>query len=235
MSKRSGPGIVLGFFQIRDSSKASQHTLESCFDQELVPKLLETEGVTGAWLYKAANPAYNKQQILVYKLSDLASIQAKDLQRLAKTSKHSHLNGSVDDHVEFDSRSYSFVQLYEISEHSEDAAPTIMLAMMEPSQGGETDLDAWYHDEHNQQMSEQPGWWRTTRFSLRDQHSNRQEGDKLSFLAIHEFGDDNQLGTEVKALEPMSDWTKKVMSEAKAIDAAIYHKEKEFGNATTTW
>ena len=110
-----------------------------------------------------------------------------------------------------------------------------MLAMMQPAQGGEADLDAWYRDEHNQQMSEQPGWWRTTRYSLLHQQSNDgKESEKLSFLATHEFGEGNQLGTEVKALEPISDWTKKVMSEAKAIDAAIYHKQKEFGTVAVS-
>jgi hypothetical protein len=105
-----------------------------------------------------------------------------------------------------------------------------MLAMMQPGEGGEADLDAWYRNEHNQQMSEQPGWLRTTRFSLLGQHSSGDHtSEELSFLAIHAFDESNQLGTEVKAIEPMSDWTKKVMSEAKAIDAAIYHKQRGFG------
>jgi hypothetical protein len=108
-----------------------------------------------------------------------------------------------------------------------------MLAMMQPAKGGESDLDAWYRDEHNQQMSEQPGWWRTSRFSLLHQFvsgGHRQKSEELSFLAIHEFGNGNQLGTNVEALEPISDWTKKVMSNAKSIDAAIYHKQKVLGN-----
>jgi hypothetical protein len=103
-----------------------------------------------------------------------------------------------------------------------------MLAMMQPRQGGEADLDAWYRDEHNQQMSEEPGWWRTTRYSLLYQvSSSGRESEKLSFLAVHEFGEGNTLGKDVKALEPISDWTKKLMSEAKAIDAAIYHKQRQ--------
>jgi hypothetical protein len=106
-----------------------------------------------------------------------------------------------------------------------------MLALMQPNAGGEADLDAWYREEHNQQMSEQPGWWRTTRFDLLAQHSNGTfQSEKLPFLAVHEFGAGNQLGNIVKPLEPVTDWTKKVMSEAKGIDAAIFHKQKTFGN-----
>jgi len=100
--------------------------------------------------------------------------------------------------------------------------------MMQPRTGGEADLDAWYREEHNQQMSEQPGWWRTTRYSLLSQDSSDGHyGSELSFLAVHEFREGNKLGQDVTALEPISDWTKKVMSEAKAIDAAIYHKQKQ--------
>lgn len=105
--------------------------------------------------------------------------------------------------------------------------------MMQPAAGGEADLDSWYRDEHNQQMSEQPGWKRTVRFSLLFQHSNAgKTSEELSFLAIHEFNKGNELGQDVKALEPISDWTKKVMSEAKAIDAGIYHKVKILGKGS---
>jgi hypothetical protein len=110
-----------------------------------------------------------------------------------------------------------------------------MLAMMQPSQGGEADLDAWYRDEHNEQMSKEPGYWRTLRFSLLHQHSSGdQQSERFSFLAIHDFGKDHKLGTDVSALEPISDWTKKVISEAKAIDAAIYHKQRGFGDSGNT-
>jgi hypothetical protein len=107
-----------------------------------------------------------------------------------------------------------------------------MVATMEPGEDGEADLDAWYRDEHNEQMSKEPGWQRTTRFSLLHQHSSGdQQSEKLSFLAIHEFDERNQLGTDVKALEPISDWTKKVLANAKGIDAAIYHKQRGFEGA----
>lgn len=101
---------------------------------------------------------------------------------------------------------------------------------MEPGEGGEADLDAWYREEHNQQMSEQPGWKRTTRFNLLFQQRNdAKESQRLSFLAIHEFGEGHKIGKDVEPLDPITDWTKKAMSEAKSIEAAVYHKVKSFG------
>lgn len=113
-----------------------------------------------------------------------------------------------------------------------DAATTIIYAAMQPAPGGEADLEAWYIEEHNQQMSEQPGWKRTTRFKLLFQ--TRNDGKPpggLDFLAIHEFGEGNKIGKDVEPLDPMTDWTKKCMSECKAIDAAVFRKAKSFGKA----
>lgn len=103
---------------------------------------------------------------------------------------------------------------------------------MQPTSGGEADLDAWYREEHNDQMSKEPGWKRTSRFSLlyQDRNDGKEPGG-LGFLAIHEFGEGNKIGKDVEPLDPMTDWTKRCMSECKAIDAAVYHKVKSFGKA----
>ena len=74
-------------------------------------------------------------------------------------------------------------------------------------------------------MSEQPGWIQTLRYSHLSQHrSNAQTADALSFVAIHGFGEGHKLGMDVEPLDPITDWTRKCMSEVKAIDAAVYHK-----------
>ncbi|KAL5120543.1 hypothetical protein ACEQ8H_001562 [Pleosporales sp. CAS-2024a] len=217
----SGPGMILSFFKLRESSSLSEKTLEDWFDQEFGPSLMALGVIKSAWLYQAANASYDKQNAILYEVPDLALIQAGKLQEASRISKLGLFQGSVDDHIELDTRLYSFV---------ERAAPVILMAMIQPAPGGEADLDAWYRQEHNEQMSKEPGYWRTTRLSLLHQNSTgKAQSEKLSFLAIHAFGDGNTLGTEVKPLDPITDWTKKVMSEAKGMDVAIYHKRKVFG------
>ena len=101
--------------------------------------------------------------------------------------------------------------------------------MMQPLPGSESELDNWYREEHNQRMSQEPGWKRTTRYRLLFQHSNGfKESEELSFLAIHEFNEENNLGKDLKPLEPVSDRTKKVLSEVKATDAAIFSQVSTF-------
>ena len=102
-------------------------------------------------------------------------------------------------------------------------APTLLVALMQPSPSGAADLDSWYRSEHNEQMSKEPGWLRTCRYELVSSSSDDAEA-RLPFLAVHEFGDREELGDTVRALEPVSEWTMKVMREAVGIDAAIYRR-----------
>jgi hypothetical protein len=103
---------------------------------------------------------------------------------------------------------------------------------MQPAPGGEADLDAWYRDEHNEQMSLEPGYKRTTRWSLlhQNRHDEKPAGG-LDFFAMHEFGEGNKIGKYVLPLDPMTDWTKKCMGECKAIDAAVFELTATYGVA----
>lgn len=79
-------------------------------------------------------------------------------------------------------------------------------------------------------MSLEPGWIRTNRYEMIfNRRNDGKDVDAPSFLAIHEFGEGNNLGKNVEPLTPITDWTKRCMADAKAIDATIYQKVKSFG------
>lgn len=111
-----GPGVILTFVKVFDTSKVSEETLEEWFVQEYAPELLATGVVKGAWPYRAANPEYDKQRLFVYKVSDLAAVHAGRLRGVARTSSKNFFEGDLDDYIEYESRIYSLVQLYETSE-----------------------------------------------------------------------------------------------------------------------
>ena len=48
--------------------------------------------------------------------------------------------------------------------------------------------------------------------------------DAPSFLALHEFDEGNKLGKDVVPLDPLTDWTKRVIDAAQTVDGAVYHK-----------
>lgn len=96
---------------------------------------------------------------------------------------------------------------------------------MTPAAGTEDDFTRWYRDEHFQQMALEPGWLRTRRYKLvRHLGSRELESDPPTFLALHEFGEGNGLGTKVKPLDPVTDWTRAIIQTSRKIDAAIYGK-----------
>ncbi|KAJ4357867.1 uncharacterized protein N0V89_002444 [Didymosphaeria variabile] len=102
---------------------------------------------------------------------------------------------------------------------------------MQPAPGGEKDLDAWYREEHNEQMSKEPGYKRTTRYSPLFQTRNIGKPSGLDFVAFHQFGEGHKIGTEVEPLEPMSNWTKRAMNNCTSIDAAVYRKKPRDGQS----
>ncbi|KAI4629527.1 uncharacterized protein J4E87_003791 [Alternaria ethzedia] len=237
----TGAGVLLAF--LKPTSTGSN---EAQSDDKLA--LLSTAitgnvlGIKTATQYKAANAEYDKQHLFVCETEDLARVNVK---QMLKFLDGEHVGG------EWDVRAYSDVQIFgpgksggmsahytltrdgderrqSLTFNVVEPATTIMVALMQPSPTGAEDLDAWYREEHNQQTSEQPGWLRTCRYSLIEQGSGSSDEDgkkqELSFLAIHEFGEGEQLGDTVKAFEPISEWTMKVMKDAVGIDAAIYRR-----------
>ncbi|KAH7125357.1 hypothetical protein B0J11DRAFT_528234 [Dendryphion nanum] len=229
----SGPGLMQLAFSIPSTSKLSQETFDTWLNEVYLPALIDSGVVLSAWRYRAANLDYPKQHIALLKIGDLAPVQDGAIQKISRTSDKFPTNGPVEEFVDSESKIFALDQLFETERQPEDVAKTIIWAAMEPQPGGEADLDAWYRDEHNQQMSEQPGWKRTTRFKLLYQHrSDGREPEYLSFVAIHEFGEGHHLGKNVEPLDPMTEWTKRCMSAAKGIDAAIYEKTKHFGRKT---
>ena len=79
--------------------------------------------------------------------------------------------------------------------------------------------------EHLQQMSLEPGWRRTKRYKL--EHQVRPTELPATWLALYEFNEENVLGTTVKPLEPMTEWTKNMFADSKKIELGIFHKSVE--------
>jgi hypothetical protein len=94
--------------------------------------------------------------------------------------------------------------------------------------GEAEDLDAWYREEHLEQMAREPGWRRARRYKLVFQVKDRNKpctDEPPSSLALYDFDESaTQLGTQVKPLDPMTDWTKRCMASAKKIEAGIWHR-----------
>jgi hypothetical protein len=112
-------GIILIFFKIKHLSSISEEVFEDWLNEEYVPALASTAGIETAWLYTAANPDYDKQQVVVCRASELSVVRVERLVDLTKNGEPLLLSQSFDDLIEPDLRIYSFVQLFETSTHTE--------------------------------------------------------------------------------------------------------------------
>jgi hypothetical protein len=116
MTSGSGQGIILIFFRTRDSSRTFPKPVEQWLQQEYVPALSASAGIKAAWQYTAADAAYDKQKLVVCRVSDLVPVQVEILSCLARSGKVSLPVGLTDGSIGYELRSYSFVQLYETAE-----------------------------------------------------------------------------------------------------------------------
>lgn len=101
----------------------------------------------------------------------------------------------------------------------------LLMAGVEPATGKHADYDAYMRQEHLQQMSLEPGFLRTKRYKLL--YQVRPTELPATCMALYEFDEGNKLGTTVKPLEPMTEWTKNMFSDAKAFELGIFHRGTE--------
>lgn len=105
--------------------------------------------------------------------------------------------------------------------------------MSPPTAASSAELDRWYKEEHNEQMSEAPGWIRSSRYKLvvqvkRADSSKSDRPDASEWMTIHEFGPGNKLTTKVEPLHPITDWTKSIMGDMEFIEAFVWEKTGSF-------
>lgn len=115
----SGPGIVLSFVKLHRLARITEEEGIKWFHEEYVPRLLSSGVISHVSHYRAANPDYDKQIVSIYKVPDLALVHAGKLSDIARGSDKGLFNGDVDNHMDFDSRIFSFEQLYETSKQIE--------------------------------------------------------------------------------------------------------------------
>ena len=103
--------------KLKPDSKLSQETLNKWWEEEHLPKLLDTGVIKSVWTWKAANPEYKHQTMTIHQVPDLAAMQTSELKNVPRTSDK--FEGPVDDHIELESRIYKLAQYYEAEPQSE--------------------------------------------------------------------------------------------------------------------
>ncbi|KAF2102077.1 hypothetical protein NA57DRAFT_54010 [Rhizodiscina lignyota] len=229
MATVSGPGILFVNSKIKKPDQLSEETFTKWYNDVHVPDVLNARPgeMRAAWRYECIDPEREAKYLAIYTMEDLAFGASEEFKNIPLHHSLFPGSGSSHDFIEFDSRFYKRTKVFETKSTKPGRAAIAIVAAMQPPEGGDEDLDNWYKQEHLQQVSEQPGWRRSTRYELARQAIGT---GAPKYLAIHEFEEGTLPGGEkVVAFEPVSEWSERVMKEAKAIDAGKFKLVASFG------
>ncbi|KAF2401682.1 hypothetical protein EJ06DRAFT_547970 [Trichodelitschia bisporula] len=223
----TGPGLLIARSRIT-SPELSEDVFERWYNEVHIPDVLAVGTISAAYRFRNSNPAAEVPYLAVYTVPEFSKVDMGKLGALPMAHEMLPGGGTITDFVDIDSQFYKLTQ-EEAQKLSQDAYfPVLLSAAMEPAAGGEADFDAWYREEHLDQMAKEPGHKRARRYRLAFQNTpaGMSGADAPSWLTLYEFDESGKekLGTEVKPLDPMTPWTKRMLETAQRVEAAIYYR-----------
>jgi len=224
----TGPGILWINSKIIAPDKLSPELFKTWYEEVHIPDIIAAKpgGVLAAWRYKCANPERPAPYLALYSIPDLAFLQTDEFRAVPMVHEMLPEGGPIHKFASFDARYYKKTQVYEKEGKTRPGRGiNINSAAIQPAEGMEEEFDMWYREEHLEQVSNEPGWIRSTRFELvfKVGDEGKEDTDVTpKFLAIHEFEADGLPGDRPQALHPISDLTKKIVGNAIKVDAAKF-------------
>ncbi|KAI1636196.1 hypothetical protein F4809DRAFT_641754 [Biscogniauxia mediterranea] len=217
------PGLIFVGSRALDSAKTPDELFNRWHNDEHVPGVLATGQTRLGLRYKNADPSSTLPYLALYPVEDSA---APENAKLLAGPRQSLLLSCDDarDLVSFDLRALEKTQTYEApgrsSSGGDDAGgrpKTLLCVGLEPRDGGEDDLDAWFREEHLDFLAGSSSYRRCTRYVL------RSGAGPPRFLALHEYAcETKDLPTDRLAVSCETDWGKRVLGPAKALEREVF-------------
>ncbi|KAF2496741.1 hypothetical protein BU16DRAFT_507377 [Lophium mytilinum] len=220
----SGPGILWINSKITAPDKLSPELFKTWYEEAHIPDIIGAKkgSVLAAWRYQCANPERPAPYLALYSIPDLAFLQTAEFRAVPMVHEMLPEGGPIHKFANFDTRYYKKIQVFE---KEGKTRPGMSRPAIQPAEGMEEELDKWYREEHLEQVSNEPGWIRSTRFELVFKVGDKGVANSEvtpKWLAIHEFEADGLLGDMPRPLNPVSDLTKKIVGNAIKVDAAKF-------------
>lgn len=115
MQSLTGPGLFLTFYSIPSSSPLTPSTLSSWLTSDYIPTAQAVGAISSATLYRAANPSYPKQNLVVYRIPDLKAIAEGKMASIPRLSREGAWQGDLYEggNVEWESRIFRVTQVFD--------------------------------------------------------------------------------------------------------------------------
>jgi hypothetical protein len=223
-------GLMFVESRILDPSKTSDEKFNKFYNEEHLPDVFKmadpAKSQNVAFRYKNINPDSKTvlPYIALYPLKDISLLSdpegsAKIIEdtRISKTFD----NTDVYEHIEFKMRPYELLQRYEgLSDSPQPERKyghTLVVIGMEPAEGaeGEQDFDDWYRKQHLDMMAMLSHYRRSTRYK-------RLDGQKPSYLALHEYDcKPEEMPKELRKVVA-TDWSKKILKDSQIFQRDVF-------------
>lgn len=177
--------------------------------------------------------------------SFLTLVKLEDVQWMAQDSFQTQLLSSGDSRghniirksLGTEMRSYELVQRYEPRRKNKSRAQCIVAVNIDPAEGQDEDIDAWYRKEHLDALAENPIFMRATRYKLIPDGLGVYSTNTASkWLALHEYESAEsllRLAIEKGSLAPETEWTKRVLGNAREVERTIWKLAAVHGDSET--
>lgn len=114
----SGPGVVQTFVSLKGGSSHSQAELEKWIEEVYVPAILAAGAGATVSTFKAADPAYGKQHMILCEIPDLTRIKEQETVEKKLLGKELDASeGSVGGDLEVGARILAMEEHFETEKH----------------------------------------------------------------------------------------------------------------------
>ena len=201
----------------------------------VVPHLLKDEGVSPVWRLQNASPAarggnaQNGQRpqhggpcALIVRMQDIEMLwTSQALQKLAAGRR----DGDQIRIFGTEAKTYELVQRFEGKCGTKGRGSCIVAVLLEPADGQEDDVDAWYRREHLAMIAATPVHVRTTRYKLRTGLVHGANDGGSTMLALHECTSAKALldyAIQHGQIVKETPWSKRVFTTAQSVERTIW-------------
>ncbi|KAI1506336.1 hypothetical protein F5X99DRAFT_422960 [Biscogniauxia marginata] len=221
------PGLMFAEARVLDPRKTPDELFNRFYNEESLPDVLATGQAAIGLRYKNARDTSTIPYLALYPVADVSTLWSPESARLSET-RGSRVLGCDDTHalVGFNLHAYEKIQTYEACPPRRGGGgagsprtQTLLCAALEPAEGADADLDAWYREEHLDLLAASPAYRRSTRY----RRAGGDGGARPRYLALHEYAcAPADLPVAQLAEASATPWGKRILNGAKIFDRQVF-------------
>ncbi|KAJ8131850.1 hypothetical protein O1611_g1773 [Lasiodiplodia mahajangana] len=217
-------GLMFVTSRVRDPRKTPDELYNRFYDEEHLGLVLAGGQTKLALRYKNVSTKAAVPYIALYPINDVSFFGSPGNLKLIEDVKKSEILGcdNVSELIDFELRSYEKIHTFEgygrarRKDASEQPARTLIVVTIDPAEGCEKEIDAWYRKQHLEMLNMCKGFRRCTRYM-------RVDGACPRYLALAEYDSSprNLPRDQIKQVYA-TEWNGMISARTKSYDLNVF-------------